>query len=234
MRILFTTIPGSGHFNPIVPTAKALQARGHEVTFAASEAFTSSIETAGFKNIPAGPSWLENMADPVMQEILRKEFFTELVRMGMVEGIVRAAKMNSVPVFVIDPVPSMLVPAPLTEIGPVPLSVPFTTRFPVTPSVKVDIARTPVALTVRSVMLLLAVKVTVCPAAITALSPATGTTLPVHVVVALQFPVCFEVIVAALASVLETTQRTASGMHASRTERKILDGHFTFLPSTFF
>jgi UDP:flavonoid glycosyltransferase YjiC (YdhE family) len=91
MRILFTTIPGTGHFNPVVPTAKALQARGHEVTFAASEAFTPSIETAGFKNIPAGPSWLENMGDPVMQEILRKEFFTELVRMGMVDGIVRAA-----------------------------------------------------------------------------------------------------------------------------------------------
>ncbi len=92
MRILFTTIPGSGHFNPIVPTAKALQERGHEVSFAASGAFTPAIETAGFSNRASGPSWLENMADPVMQEILGKEFFVELLRMGMVEDVVSAAR----------------------------------------------------------------------------------------------------------------------------------------------
>jgi UDP:flavonoid glycosyltransferase YjiC (YdhE family) len=91
MRFLFTTIPGSGHFNPMVPTALAFEARGHQVTFAASEAFTPIIEAAGFRNLPTGPSWLENMADPVMREILTKEFFIELTRMGMVEGVVRAA-----------------------------------------------------------------------------------------------------------------------------------------------
>ena len=39
MRILFTTIPGSGHFHPLVPTAQALQRRGHDVAFAASPTF---------------------------------------------------------------------------------------------------------------------------------------------------------------------------------------------------
>lgn len=91
MRFLFTTIPGSGHFNPMVPTARAFEARGHVVTFAASEAFTPMIEAAGFRNLPTGPVWLENMGDPVMQEIGRKELFIELTRMGMVEGVVRAA-----------------------------------------------------------------------------------------------------------------------------------------------
>ena len=150
------------------------------------------------------------------------------------EGIVRAAKMNSVPVFVIDPVPSMLVPAPLTEIGPVPLSVPFTTRFPVTPSVKVEMATTPVPFTVRFVMLALAFNVTVCPPLMTASSPAAGAVPPTQVPPALQMPDPADCLVTPIASELKTTQRTASAMHANRTERKILDSHFTLLTSTSF
>jgi UDP:flavonoid glycosyltransferase YjiC (YdhE family) len=92
MRFLFTTIPGSGHFHPLVPTARALQVRGHDVAFAASPAFASAIEAAGFEAHPAGPSWLENLTDPVMQKILAGEFFVDLIRMGMVEGVVRAAR----------------------------------------------------------------------------------------------------------------------------------------------
>lgn len=92
MRFLFTTIPGSGHFNPLVPTALALQRRGHDVVFAASPAFAPAIEAAGFEAHPAGPAWLERLSDPVMQKIMAGEFFVDLIRMGMVEGIIRAAK----------------------------------------------------------------------------------------------------------------------------------------------
>jgi UDP:flavonoid glycosyltransferase YjiC (YdhE family) len=92
MRFLFTTIPGSGHFNPLVPTARALQRRGHDVSFAASPAFASAIEKAGFESHPSGPAWLENLSDPVMQKILAGEFFVDLIRMGMVEGVIRAVK----------------------------------------------------------------------------------------------------------------------------------------------
>ncbi|MEO8572281.1 MAG: glycosyltransferase [Chloroflexota bacterium] len=92
MRFLFTTIPGSGHFHPLVPTARALQRRGHDVAFAASPAFASAIEAAGFEAHPAGPAWLENLSDPVMQKIMAGEFFVDLIRMGMVEGVIRAAK----------------------------------------------------------------------------------------------------------------------------------------------
>jgi len=100
MRILFTTIPGSGHFHPLVPTARALQDRGHDVSFAASPAFASAIEAAGFAAHPAGPSWLENLGDPTMQKILAGEFFVDLIRMGMVEGVVRAAKATGADVIV--------------------------------------------------------------------------------------------------------------------------------------
>ena len=92
MRFLFTTIPGSGHFHPLVPTARALQHRGHHVAFAASPAFASTIEAAGFEAHPAGPAWLERLSDPVMQQIMAGEFFVDLIRMGMVEGVIRAAK----------------------------------------------------------------------------------------------------------------------------------------------
>ena len=92
MRFLFTTIPGSGHFHPLVPTARALQHRGHDVAFAASPMFAPAIETAGFEAHPAGPAWIENLTDPVMQQIMAGEFFVDLIRMGMVEGVIRAAK----------------------------------------------------------------------------------------------------------------------------------------------
>jgi UDP:flavonoid glycosyltransferase YjiC (YdhE family) len=92
MRFLFTTIPGSGHFHPLVPTARALRGRGHDVAFAASATFAPAIEAAGFEAYPAGPAWLEQLSDPVMQKILAGEFFVDLIRMGMVEGVIRAAK----------------------------------------------------------------------------------------------------------------------------------------------
>jgi hypothetical protein len=92
MRFLFTTIPGSGHFNALVPTARALRDRGHGVAFAASPMFAQTIEAAGFEAHPAGPAWLERLSDPVMQKIMAGEFFVDLIRMGMVEGIIRASK----------------------------------------------------------------------------------------------------------------------------------------------
>ena len=91
MRFLFTTIPGSGHFHPLVPTARALERRGHDVAFAASPTFAPAIEAAGFEAHAAGPAWLEQMRDPVMQQITAGEFFVDLIRMGMVEGVIRAA-----------------------------------------------------------------------------------------------------------------------------------------------
>src|SRR5260221_4788147 len=124
-----------------------------------------------------------------------------------VERIEWAALIVRIPMFVIDPAPSRLVPAPLSVIAPVPLIVPFTTRLPETPSVKVAVASTPVALTVTPVIVVLATKVTVCPALMTTLYPAAGTPAPPHVPETFQFPDPDEVKVAALASLLETTQR---------------------------
>ncbi|MBB5838680.1 glycosyltransferase [Kribbella italica] len=48
MRILFTFIGGIGHFRPLVPIARAVEAAGHEVRVAGSGKVTPTVEAAGF------------------------------------------------------------------------------------------------------------------------------------------------------------------------------------------
>lgn len=54
MRVLFTTLMGTGHFHPLVPLAKALQNAGHEVGFTAPPASRELVEHSGFRFFPAG------------------------------------------------------------------------------------------------------------------------------------------------------------------------------------
>lgn len=60
MRVLFTTQPGDGHLNPLIPLAKALVATGYEVAFACSSSFCSTVEARGFRAFPVGIDWLVN------------------------------------------------------------------------------------------------------------------------------------------------------------------------------
>ena len=52
MRVLFTTQPGSGMFNPLVPFAHALTLAGHTVAFASADCFRPDIEAVGFTTFP--------------------------------------------------------------------------------------------------------------------------------------------------------------------------------------
>ena len=54
MRALCTCVPGYGHFHPMVPVARALQAVGHDVVFATEERFCARVRAAGFPAFPAG------------------------------------------------------------------------------------------------------------------------------------------------------------------------------------
>lgn len=54
MRVLFSSFSGSGHFHPLVPTAKGLQAAGHEVAFAVPASFVANVEANGFRAFAAG------------------------------------------------------------------------------------------------------------------------------------------------------------------------------------
>lgn len=54
MRVLFTTNPGTGHWQPLVPFAEALHGAGHEVAFAATPATGAAITALGFRCFQAG------------------------------------------------------------------------------------------------------------------------------------------------------------------------------------
>jgi UDP:flavonoid glycosyltransferase YjiC (YdhE family) len=54
MRILFSCVGAYGHFHPLVPLARALADREHEVAFATSSAFGERIEAGGFRFFAAG------------------------------------------------------------------------------------------------------------------------------------------------------------------------------------
>jgi UDP:flavonoid glycosyltransferase YjiC (YdhE family) len=67
--VLFTTIPGVGHFHQMVPVALALQQEGHEVAFACADCFRSIIERVGLRTFPAGLDWLESEAERTFPEL---------------------------------------------------------------------------------------------------------------------------------------------------------------------
>ncbi|MGI8608026.1 MAG: glycosyltransferase [Candidatus Dormibacteria bacterium] len=56
-RILFSIVPGSGHLNPIVAFARALESEGHEVRVASTRAFGWAIRAAGLTPVGHGPDW---------------------------------------------------------------------------------------------------------------------------------------------------------------------------------
>lgn len=56
VRVLFTCIGGPGHLNPLLPVARAVADRGHEVLWATSGALQGLVERAGFPFHRLGPA----------------------------------------------------------------------------------------------------------------------------------------------------------------------------------
>src|SRR6478609_11096079 len=54
MRFLFASLPGAGHFHPLVPPARALESAGHEVCVATAPSARSSVEGSGLRAVSAG------------------------------------------------------------------------------------------------------------------------------------------------------------------------------------
>lgn len=53
-RVLFSCVPGDGHFHPLLPLAHAFRDAGHEVAFASAPAMRERVEPDGFEFLPAG------------------------------------------------------------------------------------------------------------------------------------------------------------------------------------
>jgi UDP:flavonoid glycosyltransferase YjiC (YdhE family) len=65
VRVLVTSQPGSGHWRPLVPLAKALQAAGHEVAFATTPVACATLADLGFHCFPVGiDDWLVQPGAP--------------------------------------------------------------------------------------------------------------------------------------------------------------------------
>jgi UDP:flavonoid glycosyltransferase YjiC (YdhE family) len=62
MKVLCTCVPGDGHFNPMLPLARALADAGHQVAFATSEAIAPHVVKAGFEFLAAGISLPDQLA----------------------------------------------------------------------------------------------------------------------------------------------------------------------------
>ncbi|MDQ6615782.1 MAG: hypothetical protein M3083_13845 [Actinomycetota bacterium] len=54
VRVLCSCLPGFGHFNPLVPLARAAAGAGHQVAFATAAEFCPRVADAGFAALPAG------------------------------------------------------------------------------------------------------------------------------------------------------------------------------------
>jgi UDP:flavonoid glycosyltransferase YjiC (YdhE family) len=54
MRILFTFVGGHGHFEPLVPVARAAETVGHEVAFGCAPSMVPTVEAAGFTAFAIG------------------------------------------------------------------------------------------------------------------------------------------------------------------------------------
>src|SRR5262245_30087896 len=96
MRVLFTATPGWGHIHPMVPLARALLERGHEVLWATGADACERLGREGFRTAAAGLGEREAMAElyqrfPEIQSLTPSErpeyMFPRLF------GTVRAATM---------------------------------------------------------------------------------------------------------------------------------------------
>jgi UDP:flavonoid glycosyltransferase YjiC (YdhE family) len=69
MRVLFTTNPGSGHWQPLIPFADALRATGHEVAFAVTPTACAAISALNYPCFFAGADETAEEAQDLRQRM---------------------------------------------------------------------------------------------------------------------------------------------------------------------
>ena len=98
MRVLCTCVPGDGHFNPMLPLARAMAEAGHEVAFATAEAIGPHVVKAGFEFLPAGISLPDQLTEarrryPAEAALLGAERFENFVP-RMLGGVAAPARIE--------------------------------------------------------------------------------------------------------------------------------------------
>lgn len=63
MRVLFTSLPATGHINSLMPMALAVRAAGHDVAVCTSPAYAAQIEASGLRHLPGGVDRFKELFD---------------------------------------------------------------------------------------------------------------------------------------------------------------------------
>ncbi len=80
LRIVFSTQPGHGHLNPLLPVARACQVAGHTVLFATAPRFCPTVQGLGFQCRAAGMDYLWSEALESFPEIAQAPWGPEQAR----------------------------------------------------------------------------------------------------------------------------------------------------------
>jgi UDP:flavonoid glycosyltransferase YjiC (YdhE family) len=82
MRVIFTSLPATGHFNSIMPTAIATAAAGHEVAVCTTSGFADEVTRAGLRHFPGGAESIRALApdappigDPTRPPFIQQHVF---------------------------------------------------------------------------------------------------------------------------------------------------------------
>ena len=128
LRVLFACRPLAGHFEPLLPLARAARSAGHAVAFATGDPAVGRAEKAGFEAFPAGPAesfraeWSPHFPGftDLVGDAMREFFFTEIF--ANLELVPRAIDLESVitawhPDVVVHEIAELAAPLVCTSLG---------------------------------------------------------------------------------------------------------------------
>ena len=103
-KILFTSPAALGHVHPMVPLARALSTRGHDVLWALPAGGVEHVERAGIRAVAAGPGGAPNPAEARRRypefdalaprdipDVLFAKLFGAMTAPAMLDGMTRVA-----------------------------------------------------------------------------------------------------------------------------------------------
>lgn len=102
MRMLFTSRPLAGHFEPLLPLAVAGAGAGHAIAFATGEPYATRAREEGYESFPAGPDerfraeWAPRFPgfEQLVGDAQRRFFLTEIF--ANLELVPRAGDLESI------------------------------------------------------------------------------------------------------------------------------------------
>ena len=107
MDVLFSIIPGHGHFFPCLPLARALSEAGHSVSFASSATYAETISDHGFEPLSVGPDYTQGSlaatTEPGERDRVIAEMMFEESPPQVIDDLLTALSASRPDVMLVDP-----------------------------------------------------------------------------------------------------------------------------------